>query len=153
MDLSVVGAVLSSVGILLSAWAIWFARQQRKLVSTIERNELVSLWAQLDRIRTLIIQVESITDDQGFLESQTLTFKQQQVLPGVHRGLIEAYVRLVELVVKKHPDLSVSDIDRWKRMGRIKTDWQRQQFLNLVTGEEQEEGMEKGGSSLREHLE
>jgi len=93
---------------------------------------MISLWAHLDRIRTLFSQIQYITDDDRFHETGTLNAVQKQILPKIHKGLADEYVRIVELIVKKTPVISIQTIDNWEELGRLKSEWQNQQFLNLI---------------------
>ncbi len=54
------------------------------------------------------------------------------------------YIRMVELIVKKTPDISLADINTWSDSGRLTTDWQRFQFVNLVMASESAKGARKG---------
>jgi hypothetical protein len=98
----------------------------------IQRNEMISLWAHLDRIRALITEISRITRDDNFRETGTLTASQVQILPGIHKGLADEYVRTAELIVKKTPDVSLEAVEHWAELGKLKTDWQKQQFMNLI---------------------
>lgn len=130
--ITILGSVLSATGILLAIWSLWYAKKQSKLLSDAHRNEMISLWAQLDRVRTLMTQVEEITQENGFIKNGTLTRNQQQILPKIHKGVCDDYVRIVELIVKKSPQISLKKIEQLLKMGIIKSDWQKQQFVNLV---------------------
>jgi len=129
---SIISIIVGVVGLTLSIWSIWYARQQTKINQDIRRNEMISLWAHLDRIRTLFSQIQYITDDDRFHETGTLNAVQKQILPKIHKGLADEYVRIVELIVKKTPVISIQTIDNWEELGRLKSEWQKQQFLNLI---------------------
>lgn len=134
MDFNIIGALLSAFGIILTIWALWYARVQAKKVSDLERNEIISLCAFLDRIRTLIWEIEHVTkEDDGYVDTVELSPKQRQMITRVFKGLCSEYVSVAEMIVKKMPGITVDDIEEWVKMGRIKTDWQRAQFINLVT--------------------
>jgi hypothetical protein len=132
MDMNIIGAALSALGLLLAVWSLWYARLQARKVSDLQRNEIISLWAFLDRIRTLIWEVEHIANDDGYVNTGELTTEQRKVIPRVFKGLCCEYVRVVELIVKKTPSMTLDDVKKWRKMGRLKTDWQERQFLNLV---------------------
>ena len=135
MDLTSIGAALTAVGVLLTIWAIWYARNQSKKLSDIHRNEMISLWAHLDRIRTLLMQMQKVIsfEDKSLIKNGVLTPYQEMQLSQIAKGLCDEYVRVAELVVKKTPSVTIKDVEEWTKIGRIKTDWQRQQFLNLIT--------------------
>ena len=133
MDLTLIGATLTAVGVLLTIGAIWYARNQSKKLADSHRNEMISLWAHLGRVRTLLMQIQRITDDDGFIDNGTLTADQQHILPQIFKGLCDEYVRVAELIVKKKPNVTTEDVEQWTEAGKIKTDWQKQQFMNLIT--------------------
>ncbi|MCK4664953.1 MAG: hypothetical protein KAT68_18935 [Bacteroidales bacterium] len=132
MDINVIGVISSTIGVMLTIWAIWYAKQQSKKVSNIRKNEMTSLWAHFDRVRTLLSQIQRITDDEGFIESGNLNNYQQQQLPQIFKGLCDECIRVIELIVQKVPNISIKHIEKWAEMGRLKTDWQKQQFINLI---------------------
>ena len=132
MNVNWIGAASSAFGVILAVWSLWYARVQSKRVSDLYRNEMISLWASLDRIRTLIWQVEKVTNDEGFVEGGELSSVQKQVLPQIFKGLCDEYVRIAQLIVQKTPGLTVAAVDRWAEMGRLKTPWQKAQFVNLI---------------------
>jgi len=132
MNMNILGAVLSALGLLLAVWSLWYARVQARKVSDLQRNEIISLWAFLDRIRTLIWEVEHISNENSYIKTGELTTKQRQVIPRVFKGLCCEYLRVAELIVKKTPSMTLDDVKQWREMSRLKTDWQERQFLNLV---------------------
>lgn len=132
MDMNIIGAALSALGLLLAVWSLWYARLQARKVSDLQRNEIISLWAFLDRIRTLIWELEHIANDDGYVNTGELTTEHRQVIPRVFKGLCCEYLRVAEFIVKKTPSMTLDDVKQWRKMGRLKTDWQERQFLNLV---------------------
>lgn len=129
----------------MTLWSIWYARKQSKRVSDISRNEIVSLWAHLDRVRTLVGQIEELSNDEKFIETGNLNAKQKQTLPKIHKGLCDEYVRVVELIVKKKTKMTKNTIDIWQKEGKIKTEWQKQQFMNLIDRASQEKEKNDNG--------
>lgn len=143
MDINYIGVVLSTIGILLTVWALWYARVQGKKVSDLRRNEMISLWAFLDRIGTIFAQVQLITDDEGYIESGKLSPEQRQVIPKIHKALADQYIRVVEIIVKKSPELTFEDIERWKKIGIINSEWRKMQFVNLLAASKSTEEIPK----------
>ena len=135
MDITILGATLTTFGLLLTIWSLIYARQQSKKVSDLKRNQNITLWATLSRVARSISDIVKITDDEGFINSGQLTEKQKQILPKVHRGITDQYIRLAELIVQNDPGLTIKQIESWhneKRPG-VESDWRMQQFFNLIT--------------------
>ena len=129
-----IGYTLSAVGVILAIFSLIYAKHQSKMLSDARRDEIISLWAHLDRVRTLMFQTETITGEGGFITNGTLNPKQIQILPKVHKGLCDEYVRMAELIIKKSPNFSLKEVDELCKQKVIKTDWQKQQFINLIIG-------------------
>jgi len=130
--MEIIGIALSVLGACLTVWSLWYAKQQAKHVSNIQRNEMISLWAFLDRVRTLLFQMESDGLENGEVEEEKLELIKTKILPQLFKGLCDQYVMIAGLIVQKTPHISLDDIDRWVQINRLKTDWQRDQFVNLV---------------------
>jgi len=124
MTLTLVGSMPALLGVILTIWSILYARKQSEKLSDVQRNEMISLWAHLDRICTLITQIEKITDDNGYISSGSSSPYHQQILPQIFKGLCNEYVRTVELVVKETPNITIVDVEEWETQGKLKTDWQ-----------------------------
>ena len=131
-QMDIIGIIVGIIGLILAIWSIWYARVQARKVAGIHRSEMISLWATLDRTRTLLMQIQRITSDQGFVESGELTGRHKQILPQIFKGLCDEYVRIAEFIVRKSPGLTTEIVHTWKEAGRLKTDWQEEQFLNLI---------------------
>lgn len=130
--MDILGMGLSVLGICLTVWSVWYARQQSKLISSIQRNEMISLWAFLDRIRTMLLQMENNGLKDGQIEEEKIEIIKSKVLPQLFKGLCDQYVMIAELIVQKTPGISLEDVERWVELNRLKTKWQKNQFVNLV---------------------
>jgi len=129
-----IGYVLGVIGVILTILSLIYAKHQSKMLSNAHRDEIISLWASLDRVRTLIFQTEKITDEDGFITNGTLNPNQLQMLPKIHKGLCDEYIRMAELIIKKSPNFSLKEVDELCERKVIQTDWQKQQFINLIIG-------------------
>ena len=127
------GVLLGIVGVLLTIWSILYARKQSRLLSNARRDEIVSLWAHLDRIRTLISGYESIMKTNNSSEEQAIGLKRLRILSQMYRGLCDEYVRVAEMIVKKTPIVSMSQIEELSKRNVLRSDWQKQQFVNLIS--------------------
>ena len=127
-----VGIGMSAVGVCLTIWAIWYARKQGERVRSIKRSEMIALWALLDRIRTIILQMERDGVKSTGINEENIQRITMTVLPQVFKGICDHYVNIVELIVEKTPGLTLEGVVRWRREGRLKTEWQEAQFKNLV---------------------
>ena len=134
MDL--LGAILSTGGVGLAIWSVWHSRQHAKRLSTIQRNEIVSLWAFLDRVRTSVYQIEQRGYTKDIDDFSLLEGKMSALVPRLHKGLCDLYVMLAAHIVQKTPGVSLDDVERWVKMNRLKTGWQKDQFVNLVEASE-----------------
>lgn len=132
MEINIIGAISSTIGVLLSLWAIWYAKLQSNEVSKIRKNELLFLWTHFDRVKTLLMHIKRITNAEGFIESENLSNYQQQHLLQIFKGFYYEYIRAAELIVQKIPNISLNYIEKWADKGRFKSDWQKQQFINLL---------------------
>ncbi len=134
MNLTILGAILTTIGTLLTLWSLLYAKSQAKKVSDLRRNQNITLWATLSRVGRSISDVNKITGDDAFVENGELSEKQKQVLPKIHRGLSDQYIRLAELIVQNDVSITELDVEKWrddKRPG-IETDWRKNQFINLI---------------------
>jgi hypothetical protein len=134
MALEIVATVLTVLGILLTIWSLLYAKAQSKRVSNLRRNQNITLWAALARVGRSISDITKITDDDGFLEDGQLSERQKQILPKVHRGLSEQYIRLAEIIVQNDPSLTEEEIIQYnndKRPG-LENEWRKKQFINLI---------------------
>jgi len=143
MNWTIIGAVLTTIGVILTGCSLLYAKAQSRKFSDLNRNQNIMLWSTLSRVGRSISDVVKITDDDGFIQNGNLSEEQRQIIPKVHRGLTNQYIRLAELIVQNNSKLTKDDIEKWyqeKRPG-IETDWRRKQFLNLI-----EAGSLKSGS-------
>ncbi|MCP4679274.1 MAG: hypothetical protein GY854_28060 [Deltaproteobacteria bacterium] len=132
MNINIVGTALSAVGALLTVWSLWYARQQTRKVLNLERQEIISLWAFLDRIRTMIWEIQHIVDDRADVAAAEMSQSQRKFTERVFKGLCSEYVRVAEMIVKKTPGLTLDEVKEWRAIRRLKTDWQESQFVNLI---------------------
>lgn len=130
--MKIIGIILTILGVGLTIWSLWYAKQQSKLVTNAHRNEMISLWAFLDRVRTLLFQMETNGLKNGEIDEEKLEVIKSKVLPQLFKGLCDHYVMVAKMIVQKTPDISLNDVDRWVEINRLKTDWQKSQFINLV---------------------
>ena len=132
MTISTLGVTLTVVGVLLSVWSIWFAKKQAMLVADQKSKELISLWAHIDRLRTLIAQSEGLAKDYSILESQDLPGLQKRRLISLYKGLCDEYVRVAELIITKSTNINLDAIESLSRNKVLSTEWQKQRFINLI---------------------
>lgn len=135
MNINDLGFALTSIGLLLSIWAVYYSIIQAKKVSTLKRNELISLWVHLDRVRTLIYQLGTITNEKGIIDDPNLNIKQIQHIPLIYKGLCDEYIRVAEMIAQRTPKLNREIIDKWESDNKIKSNWQKQQFINMIPEE------------------
>jgi hypothetical protein len=132
--MAILGAVLTTIGTLLTLWSVLYARTQGKKVSDLKRNQNITLWATLARVARSISDVRQMMGDDAFIEDGILSEKQKQVLPKIHRGLADQFIRLAELIIQNDVSITKSDIEKWlaeKRPG-VETEWRKNQFVNLI---------------------
>ena len=110
------------------------ARAQNRKLSDLKRNQNITLWSTLSRVGRSISDIVKVTDDDGFVENGILSERQRQIIPKVHRGLTDQYIRLAELIVQNDSALTKEDIEKWyqERRPGLETDWRKQQFINLI---------------------
>ncbi len=134
MNMTILGTILTTVGTLLTLWSLLYARSQAKKVSDLKRNQNITLWAALSRVARSISDINKITGDDAFVENGELSEEQKQVLPKIHRGLSDQFIRLAELIVQNDVSITKLDVEKWrdeKRPG-LETDWRKNQFINLI---------------------
>jgi hypothetical protein len=70
--IALIGVILTIFGFIIGMGAFWYAKQQADKLADIHKTEMISLWAHIDRVHTLLIQIEEIAEDEKFIESGSL---------------------------------------------------------------------------------
>ena len=84
--MEITGIILAILGVVLTVWSFWYAKQQSKLVANAHRNRKISLWAFIDRIRTLLHQMETNGLKSGEVDEEKLEVIKSKVLPQLFNG-------------------------------------------------------------------
>jgi enoyl-CoA hydratase/carnithine racemase len=63
----------------------------------------------------------------------------KQIIPKIFKGLSDEYVRIAALIIMKNQDTTIETINAWEKAGIIKTEWQKQRFINLIADSYQQD--------------